>query len=478
MSIVGQLRWAAPHAPSSIPDVQLATEQPSECYQAPMGIAAINPLRNTSMWKRSVTTSEDCLFLNVYVPGDQILPHTFGGLPVIVWIHGGGYVGGAASMYNGADLIVDSNHGVIVVIIQYRLGLFGFLPGEAVKQGGALNAGLLDQNYALQWIQSHIATFGGDPTQVTIWGESAGAGSVLQHLVAHGGNTQPPLFRAAMTSSTFLPSQYDYNDSVPELLYSEVVNGTGCGASSDTLSCLRDADVSALETLNYNINLAGFYGTFVFVPVVDGTFIIERPTVTLSKGHLNGEALLAVTNANEGTEFVNQSMTLDISEYILQLFPNLQRSQAALATPLYQHLGTNVEQANLAAGESFLVCPTYYLLEAFNGNAWKGEFAIPPALHAFDLAYYFTSFGPPYQNQDFITAFSNGFMALAVAMDPNARLNDGDITPAWDTWGSEYAEMVFNKTVSDVPDIYAHPTDSALLDRCRYWRSVTAWTAQ
>ncbi|KAH7888217.1 Alpha/Beta hydrolase protein [Phlebopus sp. FC_14] len=474
----GQLRWAAPSAPATMSGIQMATEQPSECYQAPAGIAAVNPLRNNSMWKRSVTTSEDCLFLNVYVPGGQILPLTVGGLPVVVWIHGGGYIEGAASMYNGADLIVDSDHRVIVVVIQYRLGLFGFLPGEAVKQGGALNAGLLDQNYALQWVQSHIATFGGDPTQVTIWGESAGAGSVLQHLVAHGGNTQPPLFRAAMTSSTFLPSQYNYNDSIPELLYNEVLNGTGCGSDSDTLSCLRNADVSALQTVNYNINLAGFYGTFVFVPVVDGTFIIERPTVTIAKGRLNAEVLLAVTNVNEGTIFVNQSMTLNTSEYILQLFPKLQPWQAALALPLYEPLGTNVEQANLIMGESIFVCPTYYLLEAFRGKSWKGEFAVPPALHGYDVPYYFTSFGTPYNNSQFITAFSNGFMALAVSLNPNAKYNASDITPTWDQWDSGHTEMIFNKTVAGVPDIYAYPTDDAVLDRCRYWHSVAAWTAQ
>lgn len=94
----------------------------------------------------------------------------------------------------------------------------------------------VDQQFALEWIQKYVRLyvrelttgyasdsceqihlFGGDPRKVTIWGESAGAGSVIQHLVAHGGDTQPPLFRAAMTSSTFLPSQYNFDDPVPEV---------------------------------------------------------------------------------------------------------------------------------------------------------------------------------------------------------------------------------------------------------------------
>lgn len=76
-------------------------------------------------------------------------------------------------------------------------------------------------------LSQQIHLFGGDPDRVTIWGESAGAGSVLQHLVAHGGNTQPPLFHQAMTSSTFLPNQYNFDDPVPEFLYNEAVKLSG-----------------------------------------------------------------------------------------------------------------------------------------------------------------------------------------------------------------------------------------------------------
>ncbi|KAJ8589766.1 alpha beta-hydrolase [Rhizopogon salebrosus TDB-379] len=465
---VGNLRWAAPQHPPTTSAVQQATMQPNECYQASVGNSSIDHFQNASLSKRAVSQSEDCLFLNVYTPGSEVVTAPSGGLPVVVWIHGGGYVEFAASPFNGADLIIESNHGVITVLIQYRLGLFGFLAGEAVKEGGALNAGLLDQNYALQWVQAHISSFGGDPTKVTIWGESAGAGSVLQHLVAHGGNTQPPLFKAAMTSSTFLPSQYSYNDRIPEILYSEVVNGTN----------LRAADVNTLQTLNYDISFNGFFGTFVFVPVVDGTFIMERPTITISKGRLNGNYLLAVTNTHEGNVFVDQTMTLDIADYVMELFPNFGPVQAAGAVVLYHDLGNNVNQANLVMGESIFVCPTYLLLEAFGERAWKGEFALPPGLHGEDLAYYFTSLGPAYNNSQFITAFSNSFMAMVMYDTPDQRYTSGDITPPWNSWPRGFTEMIFNDTSTGVPNIYTSQTDMTLQTRCAYWRSVSKYSAQ
>jgi cholinesterase len=165
---------------------------------------------------------------------------------------------------------------------------------------------------------------------VTIWGESAGAGSVLQHLIANGGNTQPALFRAAITSSTFLPSQYEFNDRIPEarhyvhcrllkngaddhslhrfftpnlfhrasrehdwmikniFIYAFSYLDNSCSTSTDTLACLREVDVNTLQAANVNICNSVFFGTFAFVPVVDGTLITERPTQLLKQGKVNG----------------------------------------------------------------------------------------------------------------------------------------------------------------------------------------------
>ncbi|KAH7920072.1 alpha/beta-hydrolase [Leucogyrophana mollusca] len=475
---VGDLRWAAPRPPATVSGVQQATQQPNQCYQAPGDFASTNA---STLSERAVSESEDCLFLNVYTPGDAVAPASSGeGLPVVVWIHGGGYVVGSASSFNGADLIVDANYGVITVLIQYRLGVFGFLSGEAIKEGGALNAGLLDQNYALQWVQAHIAAFGGDPTKVTIWGESAGAGSVIQHLVAHAGNTQPPLFKAAMTGSTFLPSQYGYNERIPEMIYNEVSKGANC----TTLACLRAAPADILQTLNNKISPSDLYTTFVFVPVVDGTFIVERPTVTIGKGKLNGDVLLSVTNTYEGSIFVDPPAVAntDVATYASTIFPDFGPEQANEAARVYEATMPGASNDALAIavnGESIFICPTYYILEAFESRAWKGEFAIPPGEHGADIAYYFTSQGPKYNNSQFITAFSGGFMSFAASLDVNQKVYAGDITPQWDAWTvGGRTEMLFNETEAGAPAVQPKTTDAGVLERCAFWRSVSAYTAQ
>ncbi|KAF8868623.1 Alpha/Beta hydrolase protein [Infundibulicybe gibba] len=372
----GPLRWRRPQAPLDIAEIQQANAQPPMCFQAGQGNMDKSPFRAKS--RAVVPASEDCLFLNVYTPGN--LSQMTQNLPVVVWIHGGGYMEGSASMtlpgtgaiYDGDDLIREANSGIVAVIIQYRLGVFGFLPGTKVKQGGTLNVGLLDQDFALRWVQEHIHKFNGDPSRVTIWGESAGAGSVLQQVIANNGNTQPPLFRAAISSSSYLPSQYNYSDTIPEKLYSEVVSFTNCSVP-DSLSCLRTVDAEILEAANILIGNGSFFGTFVFVPVVDGTFIRQRPTEAFKQHKVNGEVIMAVTNAFEGTLFVNTSTaaTVQIPDFIAQLFPSLNSDQIAGAAAQYKYLGAPIDQAIAIMGESIFICPTYYLLRAFGMKAFK-----------------------------------------------------------------------------------------------------------
>ncbi|KAJ7470971.1 Alpha/Beta hydrolase protein [Mycena latifolia] len=481
---IGELRFRAPQPPNNVSGVQQATTQPDQCFQAGPGTAPTNPLRARAI---DVGTAEDCLFLSVSFPSDAE-GKPVGLFPTIVFIHGGGYSGGSSSMYRGTDIIHQSNRGVVAVIIQYRLGLFGFLPGEAVKKNGTLNAGLLDQDFALRWVNKHISKFGGDPSKVTIWGESAGAGSVLQHVVANNGQTTPQLFRGAITSSTFLPSQYHYNNRIPELLYSEVVAQTNCTTAADSMACLRAADVNALEDANVNINGAAFYGTWMFVPVVDGEFITQRPTVSLAQGKVNGKVLLSVTNAFEGTILVNQSTeaTANATQYALDLFPNFGPAQADRVGRLYAGLGTPLFQTNAVMGESIFICPTYYLLRAFAGRSFKGEFAIPPGTHGTDVLYYFPSIEtdfpslafPTFNNTAFVNAFAQSFTSFAISLDPNIKVDPQTITPPWSKWDAGKIEMLFNKTDEEVPIVRPLKTSDALLERCQFWDSVGSLTGQ
>ncbi|KAJ7909694.1 Alpha/Beta hydrolase protein [Mycena leptocephala] len=472
---LGDLRFRGPQPPANVTGVQQATVQPNQCFQASQGLSPTNPLETRAA---QVISTEDCLFLNVYYPSDSA-GTPVEKLPVLVWIHGGGYLAGQASAYNGEDVINQSNRGLVVVLIQYRLGVFGFLPGAKVKANGALNAGLLDQDFALRWVNKHITKFGGDPSKVTIWGQSAGAGSVLQQVVANGGKTKPQLFRAAITSSTFLPSQYKYNDRIPELLFNEVAAQTNCTAATNTMACLRAADPNTLQTANTQINNGGFFGTFLFVPVVDGSFIIQRPTLSFLQSKVNGEALLSVTNTFEGTHFVNQNTgaTANATQYALDLFPGFGPAQADKVGQLYAGLGTPLFQENAIQGESIFICPTYFLLRAFRGRSFKAEFAIPPGLHANDVAYYWPTLStPPFQNTNFINAFAQSFTSFAISLDPNVKV-DPTITPAWNKWDVGHTEMNFNETAG-VPVVEPVKTSDALLERCQFWDSVGSLTAQ
>ncbi|THV05588.1 alpha/beta-hydrolase [Dendrothele bispora CBS 962.96] len=473
----GDLRFQAPQPPANVSGVQQADTMPPECLQAGNGQSPTNPFSNQTVKRQGRQQSDDCLFLNVHIPGSTVPEES---LTTVVWIHGGGYIAGSASDFPGSDLINESDRQVVVVTIQYRLGLFGFLAGQEVKDNGALNAGLLDQDFALRWVQAHISKFGGDPTRVAIWGESAGAGSVLQQVVAHDGQTDPPLFRAAMTSSTFLPSQYQFNDPIPEALFSQVVAQTNCSSSSDSLACLRAVDVNTLQNANVAINRAGFFGTFVTVPVVDGTFITQRVIESLQQGKVNGQAILAMTNTNEGISFVNQTAPANATVYAEQLFPNFGLEQDEEVARVYADVGTPLDQVNRIQGESIFICPSYFLLSAFPGKSFKGQFALPPALHGMDVAYYFPSNSPPsFQNADFLKAFSQAFLAFAINLDPNDKLDSGNITPQWSTFSVNNTEMLFNRTEdSSAAVIHTFSTDQDLLDRCSFWEGVGELTGQ
>lgn len=174
---VGDLRWRAPQPPVPWSGVRAGDAFSANCMQRSAGGGAFPPYGGD----RSATTmSEDCLYLNVYTAADSAANRR----PVMVWIHGGAFTSGAGAIYQGEDL---ARKGVVVVTVNYRLGVFGFLAHPELSRESpnrvSGNYAFLDQIAALQWVQKNIALFGGDPARVTIFGESAGSWSV-NNLVA------------------------------------------------------------------------------------------------------------------------------------------------------------------------------------------------------------------------------------------------------------------------------------------------------
>ncbi|KAJ7227676.1 Alpha/Beta hydrolase protein [Mycena rebaudengoi] len=455
---LGELRFRSPQPPANVSGVQLATTQPNQCLQAAKGTSNTNPLSRRAA---QVLSPEDCLFLNVYHPSHVDGTPSAEGLPTLVWIHRGGYLYGVARDFNGEDIILQSNRGVVVVIIQYRLGLFSFLPGAAVNNNGTLNAGLLDQDFALRWVNRHISKFGGDPAKVTIWGESAGDSP---HIIANNGQTQPPLFRGAIASSPFLPSQYRYNDRIPELIFSQIANQANCSSAAESMACLRDTDVNTLQTINTDLNLKAYFGTFFLVPVIDGTFITQSATKSLAEGKVNEKALLVMTNTFEGKAFVNQGFAQNARSYALSLlFPKLTEEQADTVTSLYAGVGNDLMRFR----ESVRLTPApfpYLIADPMQ----QGSFAVPPGGHGRDVRYYFPSQGPlDFPNSIFINAFAQSFTSFIISLDPNVKVDLTTITPPWSLYSEGNTDMLFNRTVSGVPVVEPTTAPDDLLERCR-----------
>ncbi|KAF7973267.1 hypothetical protein HWV62_15701 [Athelia sp. TMB] len=263
--------------------------------------------------------------------------------------------------------------------------------------------------------------------------------------MANGGQTNPPLFRAAITNSAFFPSQYPGDGIIPTTIYNQVTNGTGCANAADTFRCLQGLPAATLGAVNTELVNSGFFGTFTFVPVIDGTLIVERPTVTLQKGKHNGNVLLSVTNTFEGAIFVDSNPEVaNITQYAQELFP--------LTTPA-QQIAVAAEYAKYNA--------TLTTTQA-QAIAIMGE-----GNHLQDIPYYFFSEGPAFNNSAFIASFSSGFLDFAMSLNPNVHTNPKGITPNWAQWSPHgHTEMLFNETIAGEPDIRAVQTDAELLARC------------
>ncbi|KAL1662144.1 Alpha/Beta hydrolase protein [Schizophyllum commune] len=475
----GSLRWRPPHPPATETDeseVLKADTLPPMCYGTGFGFAPLDPLPMFNL-----PFSEDCLFLNQTEPADAREEK-----PVLVWIHGGGFNVGSIRGYTGQDVfdgqdLVDASNGdFVVVVMQYRLNVFGFLAGEEVKKEGVLNAGLLDQQFALRWIQSHIAKFGGDPNDVTLFGESAGGASVLQHVIANGGQTDPPLFHKAMIASYSALPQYDYNHPVVENDYNALLRATDCSS----FACLRTIDAPTLRAAAYSICTSKFYGSFSFLPVIDGELIQQRPLKALAEGRANVNKVLATTNTNEGAYFTNPALAhLPLADLVSGWFPALPAEKVAKAVEIYQPLGTPEEVQRTLVAEAVFVCPSYSISSGFK-EFYKAMLAVAPAGHGHDVNYYFKSPSPTLSPGSLRASRATSGRrcdgqgrrpASSLALSTPSKAKEVD----WPSWSKVHpAEVLFNVTEAGEPYIVPMQTDPRLLARCEFWRDLSEYLGQ
>jgi para-nitrobenzyl esterase len=267
---VGRLRWRPPQPAARWRGVRQATSFAPHCPQpaTPFGLPSM---------------SENCLYLNVFAPARRD-----SGLPVMVWVHGGSLLVGESNDYIPGGLV---DRGVIVVTINYRIGALGFLADSALASrpgGPSGNYGLMDQQAALRWVKANIRRFGGNPRDVTLFGQSAGGLSVLAQLASPGARG---LFERAIVES----GTYDLTQ--PSLSAAELGGkffAAQVGCAKDTAACLRRLPVS---TIIHNESLSYF-------PDVDGQVLTRSVGAALASGRFSRVPVIIGTNHDEWRLFI------------------------------------------------------------------------------------------------------------------------------------------------------------------------------
>jgi len=390
---VGPLRFAPPEPVAPWPGVRDATTPGLRCVQD----TSFDP-------DYGRPTGEDCLNLNVWTP-DGASPSSR--KPVMVWIHGGGFLNGSADIYDARWMATQGD--IVVVTVNYRLGTLGFLAHPELSPDGNIgNYGLADQQAALRWVRDNVAEFGGDPTKVTIAGESAGAMSVCDHLVAP---ESAGLFRAAILQSG--PCQAQADRVTAQQISTDYASNAGCTDPASVAACLRSLPVKKLQSAPLYVG----FGPDKLTGPVTGTD--RLPTDPMTSFVLGRAPKIPVLIGSNGDEFAMFAAIQYLKNHGLPPYPKLLADTFGADAPaVAAHYPLDVFGGNeglaysAAVTDSIFACPTDRITAglARTGPVYAYEFndrtapapdplrAVPfpvGASHSLELRYLFDVGGAP-----------------------------------------------------------------------------------
>jgi para-nitrobenzyl esterase len=433
---VGNLRWKAPQEHPSWDGVREATQFGKSCPQLP-----------GTIFRYQLETDEDCLSLNIWTP--KIDPNAK--LPVMVWIHGGGLVQGSSSQKVNDRLTYDGRvfaerFGVVVVTINYRLAQLGFLAhpalsAEDIEHNVSGNYGLLDQIFALRWVQKNIQNFGGDPQNVTIFGESAGGKSVCALLASP---LAAGLFQRAIIQSGGCPSNLrklrgSSGRESAEAQGERFARAIGCADAPDVLACLRSKSVQEiLQTLPGEASILSTAEKWDFT--VDGYALLQSPGRALEAGNFNVVPVIAGTTGNEASIFTVSLGIQTVEQYeayVRSIFRGLADQVLALY-PASAYPSPKAALDALISDVSF-VCPTRRFVRDISKSQQKtflyhftyvtraGAQLGLGAFHGSEIPFVFGNLINPTPQE---RALSDAMMRYWVNFAKTGDPNDGAL-PAW-----------------------------------------------
>ncbi|KAF8074740.1 Alpha/Beta hydrolase protein [Lyophyllum atratum] len=445
--------------------------------------------------------SEDCLRLNIWKPTNATSRDR---LPVAVYIHGGGFYFNSPQGFPMNNWVAQHPGGIVGVSMAYRMSLLGFLGGSTVAADGDLNAGLLDQRAALEWVQRHIAQFGGDPDNVTIYGESAGGASVVMQIVAYGGSKPIPFKRATAQSIGFGPTR------TPDQIEASFVSAAGfagCPTSGrQAMTCLRSASIGALvSAINRVPNGA-------FAPVIEGPsgFLPDLPSrlITASKfskvdfvgGHCTGDGKSFAVGKPDDFQVDD-----DIRRLVFSRWPGVSNATIDKALALYPAPGTSGspfatqwDRASTMAGEIVFSCMDWFLAESLLANGVKNIYSYSwnapdtvlynaspyrGAAHTSDLYYLFEGTNPAPNAGNTFTPFNTSeallaaeaiafWTSFAATGNPSADKKPG--SPTWGTFlspGNNPRRLVLTRGNNTSTNSAMEGITAAEAERCHFWMS-------